>query len=132
MIVDSSAIVAVLQGEDDARLYHDALLAAGRGRMSAGTYVECSLVVDGRRDPVLSHQLDRYLRGMRVQIEPLTVDQARLARQAHREFGRGSGHPAKLNLGDCFAYALAKDADEPLLYKGDDFVHTDVRPAVPR
>ena len=132
MIVDSSAVVAVLRAEDDARTYHDALLQAGRGRISAANYVETALVVDGRRDPVMSHELDRYLSTMRVEVVALTPEQARLARAAHRDYGRGSGHRAKLNLGDCFAYALAKDLDEPLLYTGDDFVHTDVIPAVPR
>jgi ribonuclease VapC len=88
------------------------------------------LVIDGRRDPVISHELDRYLSTMWVQVVALTVAQAQLARAAHRDFGRGSGHPAKLNLGDCFAYALAKDTGEPLLYKGDAFSHTDVIAAV--
>jgi len=124
--------VAVIRGESDARSYHDVLLGAGSARMSAATYVETSLVIDGRRDPVMSHELDRYLATMRVEVVDLTVLQARLARAAHRDYGRGSGHPARLNLGDCFSYALAKDTDEPLLYKGDDFVHTDVRSAVPR
>ena len=132
MIVDSSAVVAVLRGEDDARTYHRALLVAGSGRMSAGNYAESALVIDGRRDPVMSRELDRYLSTMRVEVVALTASQALLARGAHRDFGRGSGHPAKLNLGDCFAYALAKDLDEPLLYKGDGFAHTDVIPAVSR
>jgi ribonuclease VapC len=132
VIVDSSALVAVLRQEDDSTTYDRALAVAGGARMSAATYVETALVVDGRRDPVMSHELDRYLSTMRVEVVALTRDQARLARIAHREFGRGSGHPAELNLGDCFAYALAKDTGEPLLYKGDDFVHTDVIAAVPR
>ena len=132
MIVDSSVVVAVIRGETDARSYHDVLLGALNARMSAATYVETSLVIDGRRDPVMSHELDRYLATMRVEVVDLTVPQARLARAAHRDYGRGSGHPAKLNLGDCFAYALAKDTGEPLLYKGDDFSHTDVIPAVRR
>ncbi|MCD2197000.1 type II toxin-antitoxin system VapC family toxin [Actinomycetospora endophytica] len=132
MIVDSSAVIAVLRTEDDAHSYHDTLLRAGGGRISAANYVETALVVDGRGDPVMSHELDRYLSTMRVEVVALTPEQARLARAAHRDYGRGSGHRARLNLGDCFAYALAKDLDEPLLYKGDDFVHTDVIAAVPR
>lgn len=132
MIVDSSALVAVLRQESDSTTYDRALAVAGGARISAATYVETSLVIDGRRDPVMSHEFDRYLTTMRVEVVDLTVPQARLARAAHRDYGRGSGHPAQLNLGDCFAYALAKDTGEPLLYKGDDFVHTDVIPAVPR
>ena len=132
MIVDSSALVAVLRQESDSTTYDRALAVAGGARMSAATYVETSLVIDGRRDPVMSHELDRYLTTMKVEVVDLTVLQARLARAAHRDYGRGSGHPAKLNLGDCFAYALAKDTGEPLLYKGDDFVHTDVIAAVRR
>ena len=75
---------------------------------------------------------DDLVGGMDIEIAPFTERQARLAREAFRDFGRGSGHRARLNLGDCFAYALAKDAGEPLLYKGDDFVHTDVRAGFPR
>ena len=130
MIVDSSAVVAVLRGEDDARTYHRALLEAGSGRISAANYVESGLVIDGRRDPVLSHELDRYLSTMRVEVVALTVAQAQLARAAHRDYGRGSGHPAKLNLGDCFAYALARSRGEPLLFKGTDFAQTDVKAAL--
>ncbi|WP_433787041.1 type II toxin-antitoxin system VapC family toxin [Actinomycetospora sp. CA-101289] len=132
MIVDSSALVAIIRQETDAHRYDEAIIAATSARLSAATYLEASIVVDGARDPVLSRQLDRYLEIMRIAVEPLTERQARIARQAYRDFGRGSGHQAKLNYGDCFAYALATDTGEPLLFKGDDFVHTDVTPAAPR
>jgi ribonuclease VapC len=132
VIVDSSALVAIVRQETDAHRYDEAIIAATGPRLSAANYLESSIVVDGVRDPVLSRQLDRYLEVMRIAVEPLTARQARIARQAYRDFGRGSGHPAKLNFGDCFAYALATDTGEPLLFKGDDFVHTDVTPAVPR
>lgn len=99
--------------------------------MSAATYVELGLVVDGRHDPVLSRGLDDLLGDLGINVVDLTVTQARIARDAQRDFGRGSGHPAKLNYGDCFSYALAKDTGEPLLWKGDDFGHTDVRCADP-
>ena len=132
MIVDSSALVAIVRQETDAHRYDEAIIAATVPRLSAVNHLEVSLVVDGARDPVLSRRLDRYLEIMRIAIEPLTARQARIARQAHRDFGRGSGHPAKLDFGDCFAYALAADTGEPLLFTGDDFVHTDVTPAVPR
>jgi ribonuclease VapC len=132
VIVDSSALVAIVRQETDAHRYDEAIIAATGPRLSAANYLETSIVVDGARDPVLSRQLDRYLEVMRIAVEPLTARQARIARQAYRDFGRGSGHPARLNHGDCFAYALAADTGEPLLFKGDDFVHTDVTPAVPR
>jgi ribonuclease VapC len=132
VIVDSSALVAIVRQETDAHRYDEAIIAATGARLSAANYLEASIVVDGARDPVLSRQLDRYLEVMRIAVEPLTARQARIARQAYRDFGRGSGHPARLNHGDCFAYALAADTGEPLLFKGDDFVHTDVTPAVPR
>jgi ribonuclease VapC len=87
-------------------------------------------VIDGARDALSSRQFDDLLRRADVEIVPVTADQAKIARAAFRDFGRGSGHAAGLNYGDCFVYALAKDLDEPLLFKGDDFIHTDVEPAL--
>lgn len=132
MIVDTSALVAVIAQEADAAVYERVLAEADVVRISAGTVLEASIVIDGRGDAVLGRRLADLLRVIRAGIEPVTEDQARIARDAYRDFGRGSGHPARLNFGDCFAYALAKDTGEPLLYKGDDFVHTDVIAAVPR
>jgi ribonuclease VapC len=132
VIVDSSALVAVIWQEPDAWMMHRALAGARRVRMSAASFVETAVVIDGAGDPVASRELDRYLHQMDVEVVQFTPAQARIARDAYRDFGRGSGHPAKLNLGDCFAYALAKETDEPLLFKGDGFSHTDVIPAVPR
>lgn len=132
MIVDSSAVVALIQREADAVVFSRALLGSDRPRMSAATYLETGIVVDRSADPVASRRLDELLRTFGVVIESVTEVHARLARGAYRDFGRGSGHPARLNFGDCFSYALAKDADEPLLFKGDVFVHTDVRPALTR
>ncbi|GAA4846025.1 type II toxin-antitoxin system VapC family toxin [Actinomycetospora corticicola] len=132
MIVDSSALVAILRREEDAERYARALAASARTRLSAATYLEVAIVIDGHREPVLSRTLDALLQTAAIEIVDLTARQAEIARQAHRDFGRGSGHPAKLNYGDCFSYALAIETGEPLLYKGDDFVHTDVRSAVPR
>lgn len=130
MIVDTSALVAILRGEPDADRYVDALTSAGRPRMSAATYVEAADVVDANQDPVLSRRLDELLETAGIAIEPLTVTHAEAARRAYRDFGKGSGHPAGLNLGDCFSYALASVASEPLLFKGDDFTHTDLVAAV--
>lgn len=98
--------------------------------VSAPNHFEAAIVVDGSRDPVLSRRLDDVIAEAGVTIEPVTERQARIAREAYRDFGKGIGHPAQLNFGDCFAYALAKDLAEPLLFKGNDFAHTDVRRAV--
>ena len=130
MIVDSSALVAVLFQEPGFDAFVSALSRSRRSRMSAGTYLESSIVVDGRRQPVLSGRLDEFLSLHRISVEPVTENQAVIARRAYRDFGRGSGNPANLNFGDCFAYALAKDLGEPLLYNGDDFAHTDIRSAL--
>lgn len=99
--------------------------------MSAATLLELSVVVDAKRDPVRSGRLDELLRSSDVETMDVTAEQAHIARAAYRDFGRGSGHPARLNFGDCFSYALAKVTGEPLLFKGDDFGHTDLRSAVP-
>lgn len=126
MIVDTSAIVAILSGEADGPVFARLVAESPVTRISAATYVELGLVVDGRQDPVLSSALDRFLKDAGLRIEPLTVDQARIARDAYRRFGRTSGHPARLNMGDCFSYALARDLGEPLLFKGNDFKETDI------
>jgi len=126
VIVDTSAIVAMLRAEPDANALSKALRGAAVLRLSAASYVELAVVIDGLGDPVLSGGLDAVLTAYRIRIEPLTESQARIARAAYQRFGRGSGHPARLNMGDCFAYALARDLDEPLLFKGDDFKLTDI------
>ncbi|HSN11692.1 MAG TPA: type II toxin-antitoxin system VapC family toxin [Propionibacteriaceae bacterium] len=127
MIVDTSALVAIILGEPERESYLERITQAQRRLISAASYVELGIVIDSRRDPVLSRTLDQLLAALEIEVVPLTVAQATIARGAHHDFGRGSGHAARLNLGDCFAYALAKDTDEPLLWKGDDFGHTDVR-----
>ncbi len=130
MIVDSSALVAILTEEADHIPLVKRLSRSTLNRLSAATFVECSVVIDGRRNPLLSGRLDELLATHSVAIEPVTESQARIARQAYRDYGRGSGHAAALNFGDCFAYALARELGEPLLYKGDDFSHTDIRSAL--
>lgn len=130
MIVDSSAVLAILSEESDGGQLAEALGSVESPTMSAGTFLECSIVIDGRRDPLFSREFDEFMNRFEIEVVPVDVDQARVAREAYRDYGRGSGHPAKLNFGDCFAYALASVTDEPLLYKGDDFVHTDIRSAL--
>ena len=130
MILDTSAVVAILRDEPEAGAFAKAIEDAAHRRISAVNYVEAAAVIDGSRDPIASRRFDELLREAEVAIEPVTEGQARTARAAYRDFGKGSGHPASLNFGDCFAYALAKAKREPLLYKGEDFTHTDVEPAV--
>jgi ribonuclease VapC len=129
MIIDTSAIVAILRQEPEARRFAEAIETAPVRRVSATTYVEIGAVIDGGRDPVASRLVDELLATAGIVIEPVTAAQARIAREAYRDFGKGSGHAAGLNFGDCFAYALAKATGEPLLFKGDDFSHTDVTTA---
>lgn len=126
MIVDTSALVAILGGEAEADKFVDAIARADAPALSAATYVETAVVIDARRNPALSRAFDRFLDESQLTVEAVTPAQAKIAREAYRDFGRGSGHPARLNFGDCFAYALARDKNQPLLFKGDDFRHTDV------
>ena len=129
MILDTSDIVAILQDEPEAEAFARAIEENRPVRLSAANWLEAAVVVDGNRSPVLSRRFDALLREAAVEIEPVTARQAELAREAYRAFGRGSGHPAHLNFGDCFAYALAMERDEALLFKGNDFASTDVRRA---
>jgi ribonuclease VapC len=131
MIVDTSALIAVLRGEPDAPRFAGALAARAEAkRLSAANYLEAAIVIDGSRDPIASRRLDEVIARANIGIETVTPEHAQIARAAYRDFGRGSGHPAALNFGDCFAYALAKATGEPLLFKGSDFAQTDVTPYV--
>lgn len=130
MIIDTSALVAILRAEPDAMRFAKAIEMADSRRISAMNYVEAAAVIENAGDPRSKRRFDDLLREAEVQIEPVTVAQAQLAREAYRDYGRGRGHRAKLNLGDCFAYALAKDTGEPLLFKGRDFVHIDIESAL--
>jgi ribonuclease VapC len=125
VIVDTSVIVAILRNEPEAAAIGEALERPQIRRMSAVSYVEAAVVVDSNRNPVLSRRLDDLLRDLEITLEPVTLNQARIAREAYRDFGKGR-HRAGLNFGDCFAYALAKEKGESLIFKGDDFHHTDV------
>src|ERR1700739_1604295 len=126
MILDTSAIIAILRAEPEAPAFAHAIETATHRRISAVNYVEAAVVIDARRDPIASRRFDDLIEEAEAVIEPVTEAQVRIARQAYDDFGKGSGHPAKLNFGDCFAYALAKAKREPLLFKGDDFPHTDI------
>jgi len=131
MIVDSSALIAILRNEPEAAAYAQVIETSRVRRVSAVNYVEAAIVIDLSRDPVASRRFDELFRVAELAIEPVDEVQAKLAREAYRDFGRGSGHKAGLNFGDCFAYALAQSTGEPLLFKGDDFAATDVASALP-
>lgn len=126
MIIDTSALIAILTDEPESETFARAIKAAADRRVSAASFVEAGIVIDRARDPVASHRLDDLIRETGIRIEPVDGEQAVLAREAYRDFGKRSGHPAQLNFGDCFAYALARQRGEPLLFKGNEFSHTDV------
>lgn len=130
MIIDTSALIAILRNEPEAEIYADAIAGAGSRRVSAVSYVEAGVVIDASKSPVASRRFDDLFREAGLVIEPVTLEQARIAREAYRDFGKGTKHRAGLNFGDCFAYALAKATGEPLLFKGDDFKHTDLSSAL--
>jgi ribonuclease VapC len=111
-------------------MFSEALDKAGKISVSAATWFEAAIVADRFRDPTIPRRFDALCHEMKLAIVPLDEAQARVARAAYRDFGKGSGHKAQLNFGDCFAYALAKALNEPLLYKGTDFSETDVRSAL--
>ena len=127
MIVDTSAIIAILKSEPDADRFKISMTNAQDGvSLSAASYLEAAIVIDKNRDATLSERLDVVLESLAVTITPVTESHAKLARAAYRQYGKGSGHAANLNFGDCFSYALAIERGEPLLFKGNDFGRTDV------
>lgn len=130
MIVDSSALIAILKREPEAAAISKTLHQSDSSAISAASFLETAIVVDGWKNPTLSRRLDEVIDQFSIEVEPVTFEQAQIARQAYRDYGRGSGHPANLNFGDCFSYALARAKREPILFKGDAFVHTDLRSAI--
>jgi ribonuclease VapC len=125
VILDTSALLAILLQEPEAERFAVAIEAAAMVRISAASYLEAAIYVDRNGDAVRRAMLDSFLEQFQIGIEAVTPEQAKLARQAFVLFGKGR-HRAALNFGDCFSYALAKSYREPLLFKGGDFVHTDV------
>ncbi len=130
VIIDTSALIAILRAEPDAGEMARAIERAQIRRISAANWLETAVVIDASRDPVASRRFDELVQTAELHVEPVTGDQARIARDAYRDFGKGSGHKAGLNFGDCFAYALAKSTGEDLLFKGNDFGHTDITSAL--
>jgi ribonuclease VapC len=129
VIVDTSAIIAILAEEPAANDLAEILAASTQTLIAAPTVVELEAVLEHRGDVDELRRAQALLRAAEVQVADFTAEHAEVARQAYRDYGRASGHRARLNLGDCFSYALAAVADQPLLFVGDDFIHTDVRPA---
>ena len=128
MIVDTSAVMTILFGERGAERYDTAIAEAPRCRMSVVSFLEAAIVLESRSGTAAGHELDAFLEEAAIELAPVTPEHAQAARRAWRRFGKGN-HPAGLNFGDCFAYALAEAAREPLLFKGGDFARTDIEPA---
>ncbi len=128
MIVDTSVVLAVLFGEPDAERYERAIAGASRCRMSVASLLEAAIVLESRSGAAGGHELDVFVERALIELAPVTAEHAQAARRAWRRFGKGN-HPAGLNFGDCFAYALAEATREPLLFKGRDFALTDIEAA---
>ena len=128
MIVDTSALVSILRGEREADDFLVKLHSRPGARISAGSWIELGAVLSGYGNDEIEADLLALVQSARLIVAPVTADQAEIGRKAYRQYGKGH-HPARLNFGDCFAYALAKATGEPLLFKGDDFSQTDVTPA---
>ena len=128
MIVDTSAVMTILFGESEAERYDKAIAEAPRCRMSVVSFLEAAIVLESRSGAAAGHELDAFLEEVEIELAPVTPDHAQAARRAWRRFGKGN-HPAGLNFGDCFAYALAEATQEPFLFKGRDFALTDIEAA---
>jgi ribonuclease VapC len=129
MVIDTSALVAILEEEPDAESLTRRLTDAPSRRMSAASFLEATIVLECHFGEIGGDRLDLFLARAKIDIVPLTEEQARIARKAWRRYGKGRGHAARLNFGDCFSYALAKSLGEELLYKGSDFIYTDLERA---
>ena len=129
MVIDTSAILAILRDEPERRAFNEAIESADPRLMSAASFVEASVVIETRRGYEGLRDFDLFMARAGIELAPVDADQAHIARQAFREYGKGR-HPAGLNFGDCFSYALARAAGLPLLFKGNDFSQTDIAPAL--
>jgi len=131
MVIDSSALIAVLLGEPEAKVFSEAMANAPKRLVSAFSALETSIVVESKKGEPGGRELDLLLHKARIEMVPINEEQFELARRAWRDFGKGR-HPAGLNIGDCCSYALSKYSGEPLLFKGEDFSKTDVQSALPQ
>lgn len=126
IVVDTSALIAVLFREPDCDTYRSAMFEADGAFMSAASVLEASMKLVWYNERAMDDELDLLLQQLQIQPVAIELDQLAVARRAFRSYGKGTGHPARLNFGDCFSYALAKTRNLPLLYKGNDFIHTDI------
>jgi ribonuclease VapC len=125
MVLDTSAVLAILQNEPERRQFNEAIDAAETRSLSTASFVECSMIVESRYGADGVRDLDLFIAKAQISLAPVDEEQANLARRAFRKYGKGR-HPASLNFGGCFSYALSKALQEPLLFKGNDFSQTDV------
>jgi ribonuclease VapC len=125
MVIDTSAVLAILQNEPERRRFNEAIETADTRSMSTASFVESSMILESRYGADGVRDFDLFISKAQITLAPVDTEQAQLARRAFRVYGKGR-HPAGLNFGDCFSYALAKSLDEPLLYKGEDFLQTDI------
>jgi len=126
MVIDTSALIAILEDESEAAQISRAIVQAEVRLLSAASMLETSIVIENRRGETGKQDFERLLQKAGIEVVAVTEEQAEVARQAYRDYGKGHGHPAQLNFGDCFAYALAKTLNQPLLFKGNDFSQTDI------
>lgn len=129
MIIDTSAVLAILFAEEDAGRYASAVPSAEVRLMSAANYLEAGIVIDNQIGPAAGRHFDALIARADIGVEAVSREQADIARQAYLDYDRGN-HPARLKFGDCFAYALSKKTGQPHLFKGDDFSKTDILPAL--
>ncbi len=132
MVIDTSALLAILFDESDARSFAEAIQADAAPIMSAATRLELDIVIIHRLGAAGLEHIDALMDAAGIDIEPVTAEQSSVAREAYLRYGKGEGHPAQPNFGDCFSYALAKVLQQPLLFKGDDFLNTDIDFAIAR
>ena len=126
MVIDTSVLIAILENEPEAHLFGESIIQAKMRLLSAASLLETSIVIESRRGNEGKIKLDSLLKKTGFQVISVSLEQAQIARSAYRMYGKGQGHPAQLNFGDCFSYALAKAFDQPLLFKGNDFSQTDI------
>ena len=129
MIIDTSAIVAILNDEPERRAFNEAIERSDICLLSAASFLEASIVIENNRGYEGLRDFDLWMATAGIELAPVDADQAQIAREAFRQYGKGR-HPAALNFGDCFSYALAKAAGFPLLFKGEDFTKTDIQAAL--
>ncbi len=131
IVVDTSAVIAILGSEPEADPFRHILIHSDESCISAASLVECTQVASRWGEVSSRTGLDGFMSALDIRIEPFTAAHFHIAREAFLKFGKGRGHPAQLNQMDCISYALAKSLDAPLLFKGADFPHTDIKPALP-